>query len=355
MRLLFIPSWFPSEQNPFAGRFIEQLAVDLSSEGIEIFVLHFAYTYRKLSVLKVQKKNINSNIKVFHFSGFHVPKFNRNSQDAWVNTCLKESEKVGINWNFDLVHSHDYVGSFLGDAFSKKHDIPHVVSLHHSDFIEKKIPQWRVEILHQVLHHAKRIICPSFALSQAILTDYSVEPLTISHYIHWESVGRDQLNKPLKAIAVTSPEMVKNNKGLVRFCRAHKISVDVYGEVERSIKSANSDYIQFKGRISHHELLSKYKQYDYLISFSTVETFGLVILEALSHGLPVLLKNKVGSMDMITPQNGVYLSSEKSYDTFLRNYANFDAKEISKDIHLRFSKETVMNRYIDLYDTISKS
>jgi 7-cyano-7-deazaguanine synthase in queuosine biosynthesis len=199
MRVLFIPSWFPSKGNPYAGNFIKRLAIDLSSHGIQIVILHFDYSYKQLSIKKKATETINENLTIHHFSGFQIPKINNITQNNWIQSCISESESLLKNWNFDYIHSHDYVASFLGDELAKKKNIKHIISLHHSNFIENKIQTWRVELLKNVFKNAYKVITPSTKFTQKINLDFKINAHTIPHYIYWDLKIKKAFNKELKA------------------------------------------------------------------------------------------------------------------------------------------------------------
>ena len=348
MRLLFIPSWFPSENNPYAGSFIKRLALDLSEAGIEIIVLHFDYNYKTIKQ-NISSHKINKNLTVHRYLGFQLPKINQSTQNAWVKKCLSVCKKEIANTTFNLVHSHDYIGSFVGYALSIQLNIPHLISLHHSDFIERKIPRWRIEKLTAIFNKAASIIVPSQALKESIKIDYLINCKLIPHYIYWGLHPKEKVKKPLKAITVTSHEKVKNNFGLIEYCKLNNISIDIYGTVEKSIKAQQTDSIKCKGKVVFTELQKIYHLYDFYISFSHIETFGLTILEALSHGLPVLVKNVSGSRDMVNPDNGMIIDSENSYQEFIENYSNYNTQNISSQVQNTFSKELILKKYLEIF------
>lgn len=350
MRVLFIPSWFPTKSNPYAGSFIKRLADDLVETGIEIEVLHFDFSYKTLGPKRYEKKIEENDLIVHHLTGFSLPKINAKSQSLWIKKCVEQGELYLAERTFDFIHSHDYVASFVGDVLAQKMSIPHVCTMHHSDFIEDTIPKWRTECLQGVLERAKCVVSPSHCLSDKIQADYGVTVETIGHYIHWEVEKKRELGQPKKAITVTSTEKVKNNEALIRFCEEKEIEIDIYGAVEKRIKSTSAKII-FKGKVEHRELQKLYKNYDYFISFSHVETFGLAVLEALSHGLPVIAKNQCGAKDLITEKNGIILNTPDDFLLFQNKYSNYNSQEISSSVAKKFNKENILKKYLDLiYD-----
>ena len=351
MRLLFIPSWFPSEKDLYAGSFIRQLALDLAEKDVKIVVLNFAYGFKNADT-EIQKEIINSNLTVYHFFGFQLPKANKLLQNLWVARCFKAFQALSIQDSFQLVHSHDYVGSFLGQHFSEQLNVDHITTMHHSDFIEKAIPQWRVKLLHKMFDKCKYISVPSQALKKSIEEEYGCEVIVVPHYIHWVVKCKKSLpKKPLKAIAVTSLEKVKGNAGLIGYCQANSIEVDIYGGIEKSLLRSLGDGISYCGKLPHDELLERYHEYDFFISYSKVETFGLAALEAMSVGLPILIRNKQGARDLVTDETGMFIEDGSSFEAFRAWYEKYDPDLIAKSVRLMFSKEKVLEKYIKIYES----
>ena len=353
MRVLFIPSWFPSSSNPYAGNFIRRLAEDLSEKEIKICVLNFDYNHTKITTRKHEKQVINKNLIVHRFYGFHIPKANTYTQNKWIKSCIDMSDKIISDWDFDYVHSHDYVGSFVGAEIAKKKDIKHIISLHHSNFIERTIKEWRVEILKDTFKSAYKIITPSTEFTKTINQDYEVNADTIPHYIYWNLYLKNESHKEIKALSITSTEKVKNNKGLIDFCEKNNIEIDIYGDIEKKLIKTVPKNVTLQGKTPFENLQKRYKEYTFLISFSTIETFGLSILEALSHGLPVLVKNKTGGLDLIDKTNGKFIDENFNFNDFISNLSNYNSENISKEIVAKFNKEKVLNKYLDLYDSFS--
>jgi glycosyltransferase involved in cell wall biosynthesis len=59
------------------------------------------------------------------------------------------------------------------------------------------------------------------------------------------------------------------------------------------------------GWLSHEEALKQYKWADLFVFTSLRDTSGTVVLEALSHGVPVICLNHQGAGDMVTPECGI--------------------------------------------------
>lgn len=354
MRVLYIPSWFPSSKNPLAGSFIKELAIDISNQEIEIIVAAFHQHYTELKGTKTKIEKISNSLKIYHHFGWTLPKINKSTQDYWIKKSIKSLNKLIEKYHFDFIHSHDYVSSFLALELSKQTEIPFICTMHHSDFICESIPLWRKDLLQEVFIKSLKTIVPSSALNKAIMRTYQIKDIiTIPNYIDSSKIkAKVQLKKlPEKLIAVSSNEKIKNNKQLVEFASKNSIYIDLYGTVEKQIKSTK--FVSVKGPIPHNELLNLYHHYDGFISMSTVETFGLSIMEALGAGLPVLINNTSGSSDFVNNLNGIQINDyEITWKDFLLKYHSFSSEVIRNNITSIYDKNIIIDKYISLYRKI---
>lgn len=66
-----------------------------------------------------------------------------------------------------------------------------------------------------------------------------------------------------------------------------------------------ADRVQIVGHVSQEELLSYYRSADVLVGPSLYETFGLVYIEAMAMGLPVIASTTGASPEIVTPASGL--------------------------------------------------
>ena len=93
--------------------------------------------------------------------------------------------------------------------------------------------------------------------------------------------------------------------------RNDKWRLDVWGD---TIGQDESLPIYYRGKFTHSAIETVYTSMDIMVVPSLChETFGLVTLEALSYGVPVLVSDTVGAKDIVTQYNPrfVYHSQEE--------------------------------------------
>ncbi len=83
--------------------------------------------------------------------------------------------------------------------------------------------------------------------------------------------------------------------------------LEVYGRVvvpERVLGSAG-EHVTFHGSVPQPELFKAFERADVLVFPTLSDGFGMVVAEAMAHGLPVITTDQAGAADLVTPDNGL--------------------------------------------------
>ncbi len=131
IRVLFVPSWYPTKENPVSGIFIERQAMAVSK-------------YCDLAVLHVNLCNENQ-INISHDKGFLEVIVNKKRKNKILNLIYYiMGHFQGYNiiqkqfGNFDLLHLHVIYPAgifiFLLNLFSRK---PYVISEHSTAYLDQ--------------------------------------------------------------------------------------------------------------------------------------------------------------------------------------------------------------------------
>jgi len=83
--------------------------------------------------------------------------------------------------------------------------------------------------------------------------------------------------------------------------------LNVYGRVElpERVLASGTDGIVFHGSVPRSILFSAYEVADVLVFPTLSDGFGLVVAEALAHGLPVITTDQAGAAELLTPESGL--------------------------------------------------
>jgi len=140
------------------------------------------------------------------------------------------------------------------------------------------------------------------------------------------------------------------------------------GEVEKvkeiAKKSAKKDLITINGWIEHNEYIKKLPSYDFLVLPSYGETFGLVLVEAMGFGIPVI-STYAGAIPEVVKngETGLLVNAGDVSDlaqTMEKLAGDKDlrinlGKNAWMDVRERFSSDRVLNLLEEMYKAMEKS
>ena len=130
--------------------------------------------------------------------------------------------------------------------------------------------------------------------------------------------------KGLDAI-LASLARLKAGKYSFKLLVAGKGNIRKYTQVAREVNIA--DNVVFTGRLSKEKLIRLYLASDMYVMLSKFDTFGMVVLEAMAAGLPVIISSNVGAKDIVQEGENGFIISDTS-----------DAEYIASKISLLFDE-----------------
>ena len=122
-----------------------------------------------------------------------------------------------------------------------------------------------------------------------------------------------------------------------------------------------TEQIELIGSLNRKEIADLMKECDAFVLASRSETFGVVYIEALAAGLPVIATKCGGPEDFIDYFNGILVpiddvdSLSKALLQMYDNVDNFDKKKISNDCKNRFAPLAVASQLYDVYTNVLHS
>jgi len=235
-----------------------------------------------------------------------------------MNKQMKEIEKIILsNKTIDFIHAHT-IFSDGGTAYKiyKKYGTNYIVNVRNTDInIFYKYGIHLRPLMYKILLNASSIVFISHAYKQkmfSILPDHIcnkirdksyVIPNGIDDYWHDNAVLRRQFNTPneINLLFIGRLDKNKNLGAVFKSCaklynEGFNISLQVVGKgplenkYRKLCKELNIDkQVTFHGYITDKEQLSKtMDKCDIFVMPSFKETFGLVYIEAMSRGIPVI-------------------------------------------------------------------
>jgi glycosyltransferase involved in cell wall biosynthesis len=154
-------------------------------------------------------------------------------------------------------------------------------------------------------------------------------------------------------------ELLFDAIGLNPTLREYQFDVFGSGDLAHHLKSRAQQEalpIKFCGYVS--DAASRFANYDFLVHLNSEEPFGLVVLEAMAPGIPVLVPDQGGAATIVRDrENGFHFRSEDANDLAaklleLRHLNPSDLKTITdnaqKDLNSTFSSKVRISAYRQL-------
>ncbi len=379
--VLVIPSWYKTVKNPYAGCFFQEQVEELRKQGCRIGIvaphIFLLKEWRKITLSELFQKKITLEEDVPHYRFFGLnffPKWPYMQMRAWVKKAVKLAEEYIADYGTpDLIHAHAtlYAG-VAAEELSQRFSIPYILTEHRSYFPAKaemeKEPKWLARSLASALNHSKRVIAVSHALKD-LLAGHLEDPKKLAVIPHFFSEQEFEAEKPLLPVSpfrfftLCDLRPRKNLPLLLNaFADAFRDKPDVHLEIggdgpdRRDLEALSQrlglqSQVRFLGRISHAEKKERYLHSHAFVLPSLHENFGVVFIEALASGEPVITTKCGGAEDIVNDKVGKIIpamtpeclsaallhmhSSYKEYSpSFIRCYAreNFGSEKVGRQI-----------------------
>lgn len=226
------------------------------------------------------------------------------------NKIIDMLDRHGLN--YDLMHAHKFsVEGVIAYYISRKNKKPYIASLWGST--DRKIISMKPEckqLFRSVAHNSTLILPASPWISNWVQDQLQLSKTMINVELlpvitpNTAQQFRSPTNKPFKLVSIFNLNLYKL-KGLPNLLRAltktQSVTLDIYGEgkTEKQIrrlveKFKLSDRVTLRGFVENNKVTDTLSHYNAFIMPTTSETFGMVYIEALSAGIPIISSKEQG-------------------------------------------------------------
>ncbi len=295
---------------------------------------------------------------------------------------------IALREQFDLIHAHDWTSYLAGVAAKLATGKPLVLHVHATAFDQagsNNVDPDIYAVERRAFHNADSIVAISNYTKGIVVDKYGVNPDKVS-VIHngIKPYSPPLLPSVLYELKAQGKKIVFYNgritiqKGVDYFVRAARRVVDTdpqvifvisgWGDMEHQImhlvgELGLSQHVIFAGALWDEERDRMYQVADLLVMPSVSEPFGLVPLEAIQHGTPVLISKQSGVAEVLTHALKVdfwdteemanKILSALRYKVMNRQLVEEGRKELSR-ITWRRAAEKVLALYKKLLDFVHK-
>jgi len=309
---------------------------------------------------------------------------NHNKYDRYIfhlkhNKIYNDIKKRYNIEDYSMVHAHSlFSNGYIAMKLKEEYGVPYIVAVRNTDvnvFFDKMIQLRKLGI--QILENADKVIFISKPYKNHTISKFI--PKEIKKDIDNKSViipnGVDDFwlkNKPnkkkhieknkIKLIYVGRVDSNKNIETTIKACKlligqGYEVSYKIVGQIKEEKYRGITDqysFIEYMPHCNREELIQHYRQADIFVMPSKYETFGLVYLEAMSQGLPIIYTKGQGFDEWFKEGEigySVRYNSEKdvayNIQNILYDYENI-SKKCTKKIY-KFNWGKINNDTMNIY------
>ena len=236
----------------------------------------------------------------------------------------REAALIAEEETFDLIHAHDWTSYLAGLAAKEVSGKPCVLHVHATSFDQAGGPNVDPEIFaieSRAFSEADGIVTVSDFTKRIIIDKHGVDPKKVTVvYNGVESFDPARLPPVLQEWRQQGKKIVLFHgritlqKGPDYFIRAARRVVDIdpnvifiisgWGDMEHELMDlvahlGLSSHVKFVGALWGNDRDQMYQSVDLFVMPSVSEPFGLVALEAIAHGTPVLISKQSGVSEVL--------------------------------------------------------
>jgi L-malate glycosyltransferase len=377
---MVIPSWYSSSRNKVHGSFFKEQFKALASCGEKITVAYNEIWPITMLGKIHEKRGINFNIeddlRTYRYKDYnYFPKnplmfksFNKRMEKLYLEIVKKEGK-------VDVIHAHSaFWGGIAATFISEKYNIPLVITEHSSLKYAKYTKESYKKYIFEAYKKADILIAVGNGLKKE-LQEYINRPIEVIHnmvdlklFNIDENVNREnsKVNNEFKFFSCGFLEDGKGMDCLIKaFTKAFKgenitLRIGADGSLKPVLKKLIEELdmdsqIKLLGALSREEVSEEMKTCDVFALASEHETFGVVYIEALASGKPVIGADNGGAEDIISEDNGI-IAKKKNVEDLTKalikikdNYEMYDKYKIREKTIFSYSEKVLVEKLKGVY------
>ncbi len=384
--ILILPSWYPAHPGDINGVFFREQALALAKHGHRVGVISpHLRSLRQWRSLFTGQRGIQQEIDagLTTLRSYGTAWFLRSSSanaELWLTHGRRLfNQYVKCYGRPDLIHVHAMLNAgLLAQQMQRRDGVPYVVTEHFSGYARGTLRPVQLGMAASVAGNAAR----RFAVSRA-LCDLLQQKLGEAAGV-WEElpniVEQRFLDRPLMRRVVSNRRfrfvcvaLLTENKGthllLQAFARQFatdaRVTLDIGGDgVERPRLEQLAghlgvkDRVRFLGALSRDQVVEVMESADVFVLASRYETFGVVVIEALALGKPVIATRCGGPENIVREHDGLLVPAgdinalAEAMQQMRVDASRYPPDVIRASCASRYSEEAVVERLTRIYHQV---
>ena len=372
--ILIVARGVPSKKYPVNGIFEFDQAKALADQGHK--VVYIALDMRSIrrsrnwGIKEFQKNGVNIIEINFPASGLPDTLFNEIGKRLILYVYNRILKKYGKP---DILHAHFWDVAIMATDLCEKEGVPFVITEHSSlmnvDNLDKKTATKAISVYKK----AEQVIAVSRALEGKIKKNTGIQCKVVHNIVDIDDFLYEKSKKTEEGFKFVSTGNLKTSKGFDILINAFKKVCDEFpwcslsiiggGEEEENLnllvnKLNLMEQVKFKGQLERNDIAKIYNEADAFVLSSRSETFGVVYIEAMSSGLPIIATKCGGPEDFINPNVGILVETDNVEELYgamkfmVTSKDRFNNELISSFAKMSFSPEVISKQLTMIYRDI---
>lgn len=374
MRIYIVSRGYPSEKFVTHGIFEFDQAKALAAYGHE--VIYIALDMRSFrrkrrmgreSFIKdgVQIESIN--IPCGKLPSFLLHPIRKQALVSVYNECVKKYGKP------DIVHAHFQEFAFTTIQALKSKAVPLVMTEHLSSLNEKNISASIWTTGNKTYKYFDKVISVGENLQNAIRENFAVESVVIPNIVDVDCFLNEHAEQNDEQFRIISVGSLIKRKRMDVLIKAFKMfndrnkntSLQIFGGgEERDNLQKLIDELKLSGNVllegkKHRSIIANEMSTASCFALaSATETFGVVYIEAMAAGLPVIATRSNGPEDFVDDECGILVDADdieqmaEAMEKMYENKRGYSSELIQQKTLARFSPSIIAQRLTGLYANV---
>lgn len=366
MHILVLPSWYPTEDDPVRGSFFAEQAAALARFGHTVTVMA-AYNDGEKDVHTERRTSGSLTEYLIHVKPlrFHLTYFRILCE---IRRLLRECGKP------DVIHVHSFRAIRYARVLKWGLHVPLVVTEHVTWFERNILSEKELAAISRDYNAADAVIAVGEGLKTAIQPlcrkEVRVIPNMVDRRFLENGLHEPPRNGLFRFISVC---LLDHKKGvdvlLDAFAKLRKTHPEAMlticgdGEEMENLRAqakalAVDEALELVGRCSREECAHRLKDSQVFVLPSRYETFGIVFVEAMGCGLPIVMTKTGAWKTLAMPETGLAVEIGDAdglagaMASIMENYSAYDPDTIRKNCRGRFSEKAVCEQITAEYNRL---
>ncbi|WP_341901877.1 glycosyltransferase [Fluviicola taffensis] len=380
MHILILASGYPTEYSLNQGIFFRDQAESLARDREnQVAVIAVVPISGKAVMDKMRwsfglKTTMSNHVRTFVYTFLNIPKVHKyrvlKGRKRGMKLLKEYIQQFGKP---DIIHLHGFQGGLFAQAAKKKYGIPYVITEHSTQFIDDIVSPDLESYAKSTFEHSDAAIAVSLPFAEIMTKRYG---RTFQYIPNVVDTDVFELNPTVQKNA----EFTFFNAAAFVVEKNHPMLLEAFSMVLKNypntrLRLAGKGYaeldmqqyakelrieqkVDFLGLLPRKEIVKEMQQMDAFVLSSKVETFGVVLIEALSCGKPAVSTYCFGPESIITsPEIGILCNQNAAdlafaMEQMIQERSNYDSALIRKHVIDQFSNDTVINQLMQVYQSV---